>query len=180
MVTIEDMQAAVTALSSDNSITLPGLDFDTIVDNMVGRIPDYKPMFDQCKTKEQRDTLTKELVDYFHNAGRSFVDDKIIEIKVAYKNVLSGVKQIQEGLQTTVASILVPTVIGTAAPNPASILLESKIKKNTLLTMLDSVSKVLIDLLQAALKLFFVLPQAVIDIVGVLNTLRAGINLIKV
>lgn len=178
MSTIDTMRGLVTDLTS-SSITIPGLDFDSIVDNLIKNVPDYKAALASVSEEEKPAIIAAFKKDY-ETRGRQEVEKSINKIKTLVGNVQAGISQTTEQIETTVASMVTPSVIGSAAPNPLYIIMDAKIKKNAIKTSVDSLTKDMVELLNVAIDLYFPLPDYVLAFVEAISLLRKGIDLIVI
>ena len=173
------MKAAIVTLSTDSENQIPGLTFDTVLDGYIENAPDYKEMLDAAKTPEERQQVKNSIIEFYQTKGRALLEAEIIKIQLAYSNIVKGIKQVTDGVTTAIETMTVPASL-TAAPNPASIILEAKSKKNVLLNNTDVLTKNLVELLQTAVNLNFILPAPVMDLVQAISILKSLIDSIPV
>lgn len=183
MATIVEMQTALTELiESDGAISLPGLDFDSVVNNLVE--VQLKDELDKIPTVQERKDLKDKFVNYYKNKGRQEVDNRILEIKMNYSAAVTNLKSLQASITTAVASNTMPSVItagaATSVPNPAYALIENANKKNTLLSICKSIGVFLFNILKAAISICFEIPDMVITLINTLTLTKKSINAIPV
>lgn len=164
------------------SIEVPGLSFDLVIDGMVENNPSYKAKLDALETKEQRAELKSQIINSLKTVGTDYINEQINTIKSTIQVVTEGVAQLTENVTTTIATALIPPAIGVppVLPNPAYVLLENKTKKNTFLSLCNSLLQTFQRLLQAAVNIFFVLPEAVIALLETILTVKDTISAIPV
>ena len=183
MATITEMQEAITNLiNSDETIEIPGLDFESVIDHLVDER--YKDILKNASNEEERKQLKNNLLNYYRNKGRMVVDESINTIKSCYSQAKEGLKQVSEAAAQAVASNAIPAVItvgtATSTANPAYALIENANKKATLLSMLKSIGDALVRLLSSAIKIAFQVPDMVMSLVQTLTTTKQVVNSIPV
>ena len=187
MATLEQTQAALDKLTADTS--LPGLDVDTVIKKIIE--VQYKEEIDQIKTvisnvdaAEAEIKATKERLTSYYNTAhvKSEIKNQINTIKINYKAVKDGVKQLPIEIQTMVASNLIPPTIpiptSPGIPNPASFLLKNKEKLNGFLTILNAIAVWFVNLFQAAIKIAFEIPDAIVQMIEKLAEIKTLIEAI--
>lgn len=173
MADINSMKATLSDLVRVNSgAALPGFDFDTVVNNLVENVPEYKAALDSA---EDREAMKKALVDNYKGRGRFAVEQKMNRVNILANNVKKGTQQLTTGVSSSAAALTVPTSL-TSPPNPVSIALEAKTKKNTLLNLTDSVTKDMTELLETSIDLYYVLPDSILVLVKVISAIRSSIS----
>lgn len=176
MATLEQMQAAINKLVSDEPI--PGLDFDTVVENIVGQ--KYKETLAQIEDVQEREKQFKNMVNYYKTEARAEIEGKINDVKAAYKSVKAQIKSIKASIVAATAGNAIPSVIiagaGVAAPNPLYSLAENANKKSMLLGMLEVIAKTLYDMLKAALAIMFEIPDAVVELINTIAEIKSLIQ----
>ena len=183
MATISEMQNAIDRLiNSDEQIEIPGLDFDSIVDNIVET--NFKDKLDALTDPEEWERVKNELLEYYKTYGKQAIQEKINDIKSAFADIKAQVKYIQEAVTNTIASNAVPSVItvgtATSTPNPVYFMLDNANKKNTLMGMLKSAEDSAVKLLNAAINICFQVPDTVMTTINGLTTVKTVINTIPV
>lgn len=183
MATINEMKEAINELiNSDGAVDIPGLDFDSVVDNMVET--DYKEQLDDSKTKEERDDKKKSLVKYYKEKAGAEIEQNINIIKSNFAAAKDGLIYVAEAAAATVASNVIPSVITTGAAasvaNPAYAMIENKQKKNTLLGILKNIGNFIVNLLSAAVKILFAVPEMIMSLIKTLTTTKSVVNSIPV
>lgn len=183
MATINEMKEAINGLiNSDGAVDIPGLDFDSVVDNMVET--DYKEQLDDSKTKEERDDKKKSLVKYYKEKAGAEIEQNINIIKSNFAAAKDGLIYVAEAAAATVASNVIPSVITTGAAasvaNQAYVMIENKQKKNTLLGILKNIGNFIVNLLSAAVKILFAVPEMIMSLIKTLTTTKSVVNSIPV
>jgi len=164
------------------SIEVPGLDFNSVIDGMVENNPTYKAKLDALPTKEQRAEQKSQIIDSLKSTGSDYINEQIATIKSSIQTVTEGTVQLTENVATTIATALMPPAIGVppVAPNPAYVLLENKTKKNTFSSLCNTLLQTFQRLLQAAVNIFFILPDTVIALLQTILAVKDLINTIPV
>ena len=183
MATITEMQQAINELiNSDGKVEIPGLEFESVINNLVD--VRYKEVLDKATDPEQRQQLKENLLNYYRNDGRMIIDESINTIKSCYSEATEGLKQVSEAAAKAVANNAIPSVItvgtATSTANPAYALIENANKKATLLSMLKSIGDALVRLLSAAIKIAFQVPDMIMTVIQTLTTTKQVVNSIPV
>jgi len=183
MATIKEMQDAMNDLiNSDGVVTIPGLNFDSVVDNMVNI--KYKEQLDNIQNPEDREEAKNNLISYYYGDARSSVEKSISVIKSNYSAVKDGLSTMSVAITATTASNVIPSVItvgtATSTPNPLYFVVENNQKKNTLLSMLKTLSNLMVELISSAIDILFQLPSIVMDLIGVITSTKSLLNAIPV
>ncbi len=183
MATITEMKEAINELiNSEGTIELPGLEYKTIVDNIIE--VKFKKQLDNAKIYNDRDNVKKELLRYYDEHVKEEIEQNINIIKSNFAAVKDGLKYVSESVTNAVASNAIPSVITTGAAasvaNPVYALLENKSKKTVLLGMLKNIGNFLCNLLSSAVKILFQVPDTVIALINTLTTVKKAVNSIPV
>jgi len=169
-------------INSDGSVSIPGLEFDPIVDNMVEN--NYKDQLEDSLTDEERNNKKEQLVKYYKDKSGEEIEQNINIIKSNFISAKDGLSFVSESAAATIASNAIPSVItvgaATSTANPVYSLIENKQKKNTLLAMLKNIGNFLVNLLSAAIKILFQVPDSVMSLVKTLTTTKQIVNAIPV
>lgn len=175
MATIIEMQAALSDLSG--GFTMPGLNFDTIVERIVETNPEYKTVLDTY-TGDSRINQKQKMINYLSNSNsKDYINSQINIIRINFSNLNTGITQLKEGLFSATASNAMPPALAAGiTPNPAYVAIENNTKKNILLTACDALVLCLSNLIQSALNIYFELPSSVMLMVSTLTNLRSSIN----
>lgn len=170
-------------INSDGTVSLPGLDIDSVVENFVDT--KYGEELSQIKDEKERKALRDKWVDYYKKGeGSEMIKLEIASIKANFSAAKDQLTFVAEAAASSVASNAIPSVITTGAaasvPNPAYALIENKTKKNTLLSMLKQIGAFLVNLLKSAVAIAFAVPTAVITLIETLTTVKKTVNTIPV
>lgn len=185
MASIEQLQASLDKLTSD--ITLPGLDPEAVIKNLIE--VQYKQEIDQIKSyiadankAEAEIKATKERLTEYYKSGQAKIEIKnaINTVKINFKAATDGVKQLPIEIQTMIAANLIPPTIpiptAPGVPNPMSFLLKNKEKLNGFLTILNAIAAWIVNLLSAAVKIAFELPDSVLALIDQLANIKSLIQ----
>lgn len=183
MASVDEMRKALNDLvNSDGEVSLPGLEFEPVVENIVEK--KYADQLQEADKVGERDNVKAQLKKYYETTMKEEVDNSIQQIKSSFGSVKTMVAQLQEAITSAVASNAIPAVItvgsATSTPNPAYTLIENKTKKNTLLTAVKTCETLLISLLTAAICIMFEVPSSVITLIGTLSAVKTAVNAIPV
>jgi hypothetical protein len=185
MASIEQLQTALDKLTAD--ISLPGLEPEAVIKNLIE--VQYKEELDQIKTyitdaeaAEKEAKAVKERLTSYYNSGQAKIEIKksISEIKINFKAATDGVKQLPVEIQTMIAGNLIPPTIpvptAPGIPNPMSFLLRNKEKLNGFLTVLNAIATWFVNLISAAIKIAFELPDAIVATIEKLADIKSMIQ----
>lgn len=166
-----------------NDVSLPGLDFDTVVDNFVD--VKYKSTLDQVSSKEERDALREKWTKYYKEGeGKLTIQMEINTIKANYSSAQSNLKSATEAIVSTTASNAVPPVItvgsATSTPNPGYYLIENKTKVNQISSILKSAETNVVNMLKSSAQIAFPIPTQVTQLVDSLAEAKEKLNSIPI
>lgn len=145
----------------DKSISLPGLDLDTILEKLSKKnLEKYKAQF---LSKEQ----VKEYLATMKEQMRDIVKRNIAIIKSAFVQIKDILKGIGETVKNILSNIAVPSTIPTSggSANPAWVLLDTKQKVQFLKGIILQVKTVMITLLIACEVIDYDIPEVIANIV---------------
>lgn len=170
-------------INSDGSVSLPGLDEDTVVNNFVEM--KYGEALSEIKDEELRKQQKQSWVDFYKNGGgKAVIQVEINNIKSNFAAAKDQLTFVAEAAASSIASNAIPSVItvgtATSAPNPAYALIENKTKKNQLLAMLKNIGACLVNLLKSAISIAFPIPEIVLTLIQTLTTVKKTVNAIPV
>ena len=156
---------------------IPGLDFDSVVSNLVKKkYPDIN--MDTTYGQEMR----RNLIDYYSNAARLEIQGKIDTIKSCFSTAKSQIEALQKSIVNVAASNAIPSVItagaATSVPNPAHFLIENMQKKQALMSAAKGIMGTLSTLLIAAISIYFEIPQSVSILIETATKVISIINAI--
>jgi hypothetical protein len=183
MATIIEMKEAIDELiNSDGEVSIPGLDFETVIDNLIEQ--KYKEQLNLMKDKTERENMKKNLIKYYSNEARDEIENSILDIKSNFAAAKNGLKYVSEAVIASTASNQIPSVItvgtATSTANPIYVLIENKQKKNTLLSILKNIENSLVNILKSAVKILFQVPDTIMSIIQTLIDLKQVVNSIPV
>lgn len=178
-------------------LAIPGLALVKIVENIVEKSKEVKAHieiikkekealeaqgFDKEKAKEDAKKKTKELIDKYKESIKEFVKEQIALIKQQYKIFMDGLKRIPEDVKTAIQNIALPPAISAppAAPNPIYALNLAKQTKAALVGTLGIIVLAFTEILKAATKILFVLPDPLLKTFEQIKTAFTIINSIPV
>jgi hypothetical protein len=173
---LDRMKQLIDDLGNASGVTIPGLDSDSVINNLASKNPQLQDAINQAPTEAEK----KAILDRYKNELRSYVNEQIAIIKITYAAVKDGTKQIAETVTALLAQTVLPPGIGPVTPNPAFILLEGKQKSNILKGSLSVLVNAYRQLLQAALNIQFELPDVVLSVGDSLSAAQRALNTIPV
>lgn len=174
MASVQEMKDLLDEINQDSSV--PGLDFDSVVDNMVEK--QNKVQLDACETPAERTAMKTKLVDYQKTIGSSFVNEQMNTIKSSYTTVKDGVVNLNAAIGTLAVQLATPSVI-TAPPgsaNPIVTMAKQTESKNNLLNACQILLSAFSKLLQAAVNILFEVPDSIIVLLQTINTIKTTLN----
>jgi phage-related holin len=183
MANITEMKEAIDKLiNSDEEVSIPGLDFDSVIDNFIEQ--KYKENLSLIKDETERKNMKNNLITYYSNEARDEFENAISDIKSNFVAVKDGLKNVSEAVAASIASNQIPSVItvgtATSTANPIYVLIENKQKKNTLLSILKNIGNFLVNILKSAAKIFFQVPDMIMSLIEILTDLKKVVNSIPV
>lgn len=180
MATIDEMTTTMNRLiDSEGSVSIPGLDFSSVVDNLVEK--KYADSLSACETSTERMEMKDRLSKYYtEGEGKLAVQIEIASIKSNFSAAKDQLSFVSEAVVANAASNLLPPMIGTASPNPAYIYAENKVKLNQMKAMLKNISACIVNLLKSAIKLMFQLPSSVMAVIDTFATVKSAVESIPV
>lgn len=175
-------KAAKEALANlRGSISVPGLDPSSVVDKYCE--VEFKESLDNATTPEKREEMKKKFVDYYIvGPGKSFIDECISQIQFYYKQAKEGLESLQTSVAKVTASNAIPSVLTTGAAtstaNPAWTVIENSQKKNSLASIIKSVTDFLSGVLRYCILLHFEVPSPIMATITLLGTVSGLIDAI--
>ena len=175
----ETIKAMDELINSDETIELPGLSLDEVVENFVET--KYGEELKAVSTKEEREKLREKWINYYKDGeGKQAIQMEINNIKAQYGAAKDQLTYVADAAASAVASNAIPSVItvgsASSSPNPAYTIIENKTKKNQLLAMLKQIGASLVSLLKSAVSIAFAVPEAVITLIKTLTTVKKTVN----
>ena len=180
MATIDEMTITMNRLiDSEGSVSIPGLDFSSVVDNLVEK--KYADSLSACETSTERMEMKDRLSKYYtEGEGKLAVQTEIASIKSNFSAAKDQLSFVSEAVVANAASNLLPPMIGTVSPNPAYIYAENKVKLNQMKAMLKNISACIVNLLKSAINLMFQLPSSVMAVIDTFATVKSAVESIPV
>lgn len=177
----ETLELINNLIGDDNA--LPGLDFDTVVDNFVE--VKYKSTLDQVSSKEERDALLDKWTKYYKEGeGKLTIQMEISTIKSNYSAVQDQLKYATEAIASTTASNAIPPVItvgsATSSPNPAYYLIENKTKVNQISSIIKGAEANMVNLLKSSAQIAFQVPSQITQLINTLAQVKEKLNSIPI
>lgn len=175
----ETIKAMDELINSDETIELPGLSLDEVVENFVET--KYGEELKAVSTKKEREKLREKWINYYKEGeGKQAIQMEINNIKAQYGAAKDQLTYVADAAASAVASNAIPSVItvgsASSSPNPAYTIIENKTKKNQLLAMLKQIGASLVSLLKSAVSIAFAVPEAVITLIKTLTTVKKTVN----
>jgi|LakMenEpi03Aug12_release.lakeMendotaPanAssembly.Ray.scaffolds.fasta_scaffold1067553_1 hypothetical protein len=185
---LQKMDDLIAALGKETKFPVPGLDKDKIIEEIAKnneQLSGYSEELDRQKetgekTPEEAEEEKKKILDDFKKTLEPSVNEQVAVIQNNYTLIQKSTKQLTENVASAIASTAIPPAIGAppVAPNPAYAVVENKQKKNLLLSILSTMKKAFLDLIAAARKIAFPLPDSVLTLgesIGKLESVVATI-----
>lgn len=177
---IAKMQTTLTELvNSSSDISLPGLDFNTVVENIV--VKKYSKDLDKL-SKEDKKKEKEKLINYYKTTAFNEINSNIIKVKSCTNSLKIQVDNIQTSITNTISTLALPSVVSVppAAPNPVYAVFDNKQKVAIITSLIASTALIIIDLLDASIKIQYELPDFVIVLIETFKTLKQSLSSIPI
>jgi hypothetical protein len=172
---LDKMKSLLAQLGDNSGLSIPGLDTNSVTENLASKNSQLQSLINETEDPAQK----KAIKDRYVSEIRPYVQEQITIIKMTYKDVKEGVKNVIDSVSVIIAAALVPPALP-AGPNPAYVILDGKQKlaflTNSLATLLNSYRQ----MLQAAINIQFELPDTVLDLGKALSNAQRALNTIPV
>jgi hypothetical protein len=164
---LENMQNVLTKSSS--GINIDGLDVDSVLDNIIEKTSGYENM----NTKE-KNSFKKQ----YKESAKPFIEQKISLIKIFFKTIKDGIKQLLDNIKNMIAGNLIPPAISTtgSTPNPAWSIIETKQKINIMLSICAQLTNAFISLVETALMIKYELPNSVLNVYSDISNVQKNLE----
>lgn len=190
-----ESQRATGIKLGDLGETIPGLNADSVIENLVKKdegMKNYLKLIEderkenvergmsEEEAKKEADKTSKEAVETMKKNIKPSVEEDITKMKQEYKIAKEAIDSIPSEAQTTVALIAVPPSISVppATANPAYTIGIATQTKKTLLKSLSIATAALTTLILIASKLKFELPSVITGLVTTISIVTSAISLI--
>lgn len=177
--------------------SIPGLDLDLILENLAQKSDELKSQYDAIEaeieektsrgmSREQAREESKSQIESIKETAKEKLKQPVIEqitiIKQQYKVVKEGLESIPQDVNAVAANILLPPAISVppAAPNPIYAINLAITAKNSLSSTLSTVMAAFTEMIKAATRIQFVLPDAVLSLYETAKSLSSLINSIPI
>lgn len=170
---IELMKDLIIKLGDDEGVAIPGLDTDTVLEEIVKQNEDLQAALSQVPPEE-----SKIIIKRFKETLKDEVGEKIAIIKINAKTIQDGIKNTKDTVTAAIQNIILPPAIGPVAPNPiysASVALQTK---KQLLASLSVLFSAFAIMLSASVSIKFSLPQSILALLTGLVAIKSLINTI--
>jgi len=173
--------------AGDLGLAIPGLAILAIIEKIVEKSQEVKVQveiiekerealeaqgFDKEQAKADAKKKKKEMIDKFKENIKDFVNEQIALIKQQYKIFMDGLKRIPEDVKTAIQNIALPPAITVppGGPNPLYALNIAKQTKAALVGTLGIIVLAFTEILKAATKILFVLPDSLLSLFEQIKT----------
>jgi hypothetical protein len=175
--------------------SLPGLNLNSILENIVKQSDELKTQYEiveqeveeniargesEADTRKEAEEKLKQTLNVYKESIREAAIEQITTIKQQYRIFKEGLDRIPEDVKLVIANIALPPAIGPVAPNPAYALNIAKTAKSSLAGTLSIIIFAFTEILKAANKIFFVLPQSLLSLYEKLKTTSNILNSIPI
>jgi L-fucose mutarotase/ribose pyranase (RbsD/FucU family) len=191
---IEDQNKAISDLGKLGE-DIPGLNVDTVLDNLVQKNEALKSQFENLnKVKEENlergmtedeaaakvEEDKKKAIEDAKKNLKPMVEEEIIKMKQEYKTAKEALASIPTEAQAAMALVVLPPAISVppSTANPAYTLGVALQTKKSLLKTLNIVLSSLTTLMMLANKLKFELPAPILKLVETLSIVTKGLSII--
>jgi hypothetical protein len=180
MATLVQVEEALEELSKGGP-SIPGLDIDAVIKNIVdiqvksleGKIYEVADTVEQAK--EDIEAMRVQLTEYLSTGdAKAAIKAEIDNIKTSAKAATIAIKEIPTSITKMIAENAIPPMITVppAPPNPINVGLKVLIARSDFKTIIETIGKILSDLLKSALKIKFEVPNSILAMVNILATLK--------
>ena len=187
-----EKQKQLIASSGSLGLSIPGLSIDPIVKNIMDKsaeLKSHKEMIEEEKkeneergmnkedAKKEAETKLKEVIEKYKKSIKEAAEEQIILIKQHYKNFKEGLESIPSDVKAVIANIALPPAISVppGSPNPIYALNLAKTAKSSMTGTLSTINISFTEILKAANKILFVLPEPILSLFQKVKT-ASGIN----
>jgi hypothetical protein len=187
-----EKQKQLIASSGSLGLSIPGLSIDPIVKNIMDKsaeLKSHKEMIEEEKkeneergmnkedAKKEAETKLKEVIEKYKKSIKEAAEEQIILIKQHYKNFKEGLESIPSDVKAVIANIALPPAISVppGSPNPIYALNLAKTAKSSISGTLSTIIISFTEILKAANKILFVLPEPILSLFQKVKT-ASGIN----
>jgi hypothetical protein len=188
-----EKQKQLIASSGSLGLSIPGLSIDPIVKNIMDKsaeLKSHKEMIEEEKkeneergmnkedAKKEADAKLKEVIEKYKKSIKEAAEEQIILIKQHYKNFKEGLESIPSDVKAVIANIALPPAISVppGAPNPVYALNLAKTAKSSISGTLSIIIISFTEILKAANKILFVLPEPILSLFEKVKTASGIIN----
>jgi DNA repair exonuclease SbcCD ATPase subunit len=192
-----EKQKELVASSGALGLSIPGLSLEPIIKNIMEKskeLKSHKEMIeeevkenkergmDPNEAKKEGEKKLKELIEKYKKSLKEAVEEQITLIKQHYKNFKEGLESIPEDVKAIIANILLPPTISAppAAPNPIYALNLAKTTKNSIAGTLSVIIISFTEILKAANKILFLLPEPILSLFEKIKTVSQLISSIPI
>jgi SMC interacting uncharacterized protein involved in chromosome segregation len=183
--------------SSSLGLDIPGLSIDPIIKNIVDKseeIKNYKSSIEEeikdleergmniDDAKKEADTKMKEAIELYIKNIKDVVNEQITIIKTHYKNFNDGLERIPDDVKSIITNIALPPAITVppGAANPIYSINLAKTAKNALTGTLSLMIISFTEVIRAANKILFVLPEPILSLFEKIKLLSDLISTIPI
>jgi hypothetical protein len=175
-----ERQKELITSAGDLGLVIPGLALIAIIENIVEKSQEVKVQaeiidkerkakeeqgIDKEQAKAEAKEKRKAMIDKFKENIKDYVKEQIALIKQQYKIFMDGLKRIPEDVKTAIQNIALPPAITVppGGPNPLYALNIAKQTKAALVGTLGIIVLAFTEVLKAATKILFVLPDSLLS-----------------
>lgn len=177
--------------------SIPGLELDLILENLAQKSDELKSQYDAIESqieenvsrgmsREQARSEAESQIESIKETAKERLKQPVVEqitiIKQQYRVVKEGLKSIPEDVTAVAANILLPPAISVppAAPNPLYAINLAITSKNAISSTLSTVLIAFTEILKAANRIQFVLPEPVLSLYETIKGLSSLIDSIPI
>ena len=188
-----EKQKQLIASSGSLGLSIPGLSIDPIVKNIMDKseeLKSHKEMIEEEKkeneergmskedAKKEAEAKLKEVIERYKKSIKEAAEEQIIIIKQHYKNFKEGLESIPSDVKAVIANIALPPAISVppGSPNPIYALNLAKTAKSSISGTLSTIIISFTEILKAANKILFVLPEPILSLFEKVKTASGIIN----
>jgi type IV secretory pathway VirB4 component len=162
-------------------LSIPGLSLEPIIKNIMEKsreLKEQREMIEEEKkeneergmrkedAKNEADKKLQEIIERYKESLKEVVSEQITIIKQHYRNFKDGLERIPSDVKSVIANIALPPAISVppSAPNPIYALNLAKTTKSSIIGTLSIIIISFTEILKAANKILFVLPESILSL----------------
>lgn len=160
------------------TISLPGLDLDSLL--QIGFVTEIKDVLAKVDSKEERQALADKYYDNYVERNIDRYKDAIARINTSFDASKKKLETLLKRVQSSIARIANPPVVGPVSPNPTRTLQDYIDLKQQVETELSSIIVSMVDIITIAQVIGYELPIEFDLTAQTIGSVKKAIELIPV